>query len=77
MKYRMRVEKSVVIIQSYYRGWRVRRYFQWEEAAIIIQSYFRGWRVRKETRILFKQVAGPKIANFMWRALVSIKLSSN
>ena len=41
MKYQLRVEASVLVIQSYYRGWRVRRYFRVEQAAITIQKYFR------------------------------------
>lgn len=48
MKYRLRVEKSVIVIQSYYRGWRVRHFAHKEAAAIVIQSYFRGWKVREK-----------------------------
>lgn len=46
MKYRLRAEKAVVVIQSYYRGWRVRHFAQKEAAVVVIQSYYRGWRVR-------------------------------
>ncbi len=121
MRYRQLVEESVVVIQSYYRGWRVRTYFRIEQAALVIQKYFRciciytlltillstvtsftedsscvrsntcvyvrtlskcrwlvlimlapcrGWRVRMETRVMFTEWAGPKVADFMWRALV-------
>ncbi|XP_064396795.1 unconventional myosin-Ia-like isoform X1 [Halichondria panicea] len=69
MRYRQLVEESVVVIQSYYRGWRVRKYYRIEQAALVIQKYFRGWRVRMETRVMFTEWAGPKVADFMWRAL--------
>ncbi len=29
-------------------------------------------QARVETRKLFRQVAGPKVANFMWQALVCV-----
>lgn len=76
MKYRLRVGSAVIVIQKYFRGWRARKVLQEmkyrlrvEASVIVIQKYCRGWKVRKQFRVMFKQVAAPKVARFMWNAL--------
>jgi myosin-1 len=77
LKWLKRATLAVGVIKKYFLGWQVRkavremRRRQREEgAAIVIQKYCRGWKVRGEVRRLFKQVAGPKVAAFMWNYMV-------
>jgi myosin-1 len=74
LKWLKRAAWAVGVITKYFLGWRVRkavremkRRQREREAVLVIQKYCRGWKVRKEIRGLFKQVAGPKVAVFMWK----------
>jgi myosin-1 len=74
LKWLKKATWAVGVIKKYFLGWQVRRAVQAmrqqqrvERATVVIQKYCRGWKVRKEVRGMFKQVAGPKVAAFMWR----------
>ena len=47
LRFHQKYECPAITIQSYYRGWKVRRSFRRERAAVVIQSYCRGWKVRR------------------------------